>query len=248
MYKFRLRYVFIVMIAVCMLTTVLFWVWANSAQGPAPEAVSAMQSGDGVRITSDRWLVFEPENRTVNTGFIFYPGGRIEPRSYAPFARDIAAQGYLVVIVPMPLNLAVFGTAAALEVIDVYSEIEHWAVGGHSLGGVAAASFVYDTRGIQGLVLWASYPQGGSDLSARADLVVASVYGTNDTATVGGIEQARALLPATTTYTVIEGGNHAQFGWYGEQVGDGEAGVNHEAQQEQTVSATLAVLNHIAQR
>jgi hypothetical protein len=235
------------MIAIFLLTGIFFLTWANGAQGPAPEALMAMQSGEGVQVTSNQWLVFEPDNTAVNTGFIFYPGGRIEPRSYAPFARDIAAQGYLVVIVPMPLNLAVFGTAAALDVIDAYPQIEHWAVGGHSLGGVGAASFVRDTRGIEGLVLWASYPQGNSDLSTRTDLVVASIYGTNDLTTLPNIEQAHLSLPASTIYTVIEGGNHAQFGWYGEQLGDGEAAISHEAQQQQTVAATVAVLRQISQ-
>ena len=94
--------------------------------------------------------------------------------------RPLAEKGYLVVVPPMPLNLAVFGVNAADEVIKSYPEIKHWAVGGHSLGGSMAASYARaHLDKIQGLVLWASYPAGSDDLS-KTSLKVGSIYAAND--------------------------------------------------------------------
>lgn len=225
-----------------------FVVWANTTPAPMAEAKAAMQSDDLAVVSTDHWIVFEPKDEK-NTGFIFYPGGRVAPESYAPAAHAIADDGYLVVIVPMPLNLAVFGAQQAKDVIAAYSDIRHWAIGGHSLGGSMAARFAYDNPDlIQGLALWASYPEESKNLADR-DIVVASVYGTLDgLATVDKIDASRKLLPADTIWTAIEGGNHAQFGWYGAQAGDNEAAISREEQQQQTIAATLAVLNQISNR
>jgi hypothetical protein len=53
----------------------------------------------------------------VSSGFIVYPGGRVDFRSYAPIARAIASEGYLVVMTRSPINLAVFGVNIANDVI-----------------------------------------------------------------------------------------------------------------------------------
>jgi pimeloyl-ACP methyl ester carboxylesterase len=167
----------------------------------------------------------------------------VDPRSYAPAARTIAQEGYLVVIVPMPLNLAVFASDAAAEVIMAYPEVSHWAIGGHSLGGAMAARFAYShPDDVQGLVLWAAYPDGSNDLSGRR-LPVSSIYGTLDgLATPEKIAASHALLPMTAEWVAIEGGNHAQFGWYGPQSGDNPATISREGQQRQVVAATLELL------
>jgi hypothetical protein len=86
-----------------------FLLWAETPFGPMPEALAALQSDSKVQVTSDRWLVFQPNGTQKQVGFIFYPGGRVDERSYAPMARALAEEGYLSIIVPMPLNLAVFG-------------------------------------------------------------------------------------------------------------------------------------------
>jgi hypothetical protein len=99
---------------------------------------------------------------------------------------------------------------------------------------------------VHGLVLWASYPAASDDLSDRGDLAVASIYGTLDgLATEDKIAASRPLLPPDTRWVAIEGGNHAQFGWYGPQPGDNPATIGREAQQRETVAATLALLNAV---
>ncbi len=225
-----------------------FILWASKPYGEVMyEARAALRSSDAVAVQTDRWLVFRPVEDKPTTGFIFYPGGRVLAEAYAPAAQAITEAGYLVVIVPMPLNLAVFGANQAADVLAAFPDIKHWAIGGHSLGGVMAARFVYDNPGaIQGLVFWAAYPETSSDLSDRNSLVVASIYGTADkVAKLAEIENSRAYLPADTQFVAIEGGNHAQFGWYGAQPGDGEATISREDQQAQIVEATLMVLTQI---
>jgi hypothetical protein len=207
-----------------------------------PEALDALRSDGTVAVASDRWLVFRPAEQEPTKGLIFYPGGRVDPRSYAPAARAIASEEYLVVIVPMPFNLAVLGTGRAEAVIAEFTGVQHWAIGGHSLGGSMAAKFAYDNPGlVDGLVLWAAYPSGSNVLSS-SDLLATSIYGTLDgLATEGEIVTRWQLMPSTR-WVPIEGGNHAQFGWYGAQRGDNPATISREAQQEQIVAATVDLL------
>lgn len=99
---------------------------------------------------------------------------------------------------------------------------------------------------VDGLVLWAAYPPSGDDLSGWVGLV-ASVSATNDGLTTPeDIAQTTPLLPAGTVFVTIDGGNHAQFGWYGKQRGDGVATISREDQQSQTVAATLSLLRTLA--
>ncbi|MCX6032162.1 MAG: alpha/beta hydrolase [Chloroflexi bacterium] len=239
----------IVLLVILLLAFAGFSVWAYTPLGPLPEATAALQSDAAVQVATAPWLTFTPAGTQPTTGFVFYPGGRVDARSYAPAARAIAARGYLVVIVPMPFNLAVFSPSAAEAVIAAHPEITRWAVGGHSLGGAMAANFVYThPDAIQGLVLWAAYPAGNDSLAGR-QLAVVSIYGTADgLATQSKIDASGPLLPAGTRYVPIEGGNHAQMGWYGLQGGDGAASISREAQQAQVVDETLALLAGLNQR
>jgi len=221
-----------------------FVIWAGSAAAPMPEALAALQSDALVKVDTDPWLVFRPVAGDPAGGLVFYPGGRVDPQAYAPAARALAQRGYLVVIVPMPLNFAVFAPDRAAEVMAAFPEIDRWTVGGHSLGGAMSARFAYQNpEMVQGLVLWAAYPASTDDLSGYS-LAVASIYGTLDgLATEDKIDASRPLLPAGTHWTAIEGGNHAQFGWYGPQSGDNPATISRMAQQEQVVAATLVILS-----
>jgi hypothetical protein len=228
-----------------LLTLVLvgFTAWAYTTNEPMAEAQAALLSDSQVIVKDAPWLVFRPTESTPTTGLIYYPGGRVDPRAYAPMARAVAQQGYLVVIVPMPLNLAIFGSERGQEVLDAYPEIDSWAIGGHSLGGAMAARFAYRNPGsVQGLALMASYPASSDDLS-EYEIEVISIYGTSDGVMAeGALEESKALLPADTRWIAIDGGNHAQFGWYGDQAGDARASIPHLDQQRIIVEATIDLL------
>jgi len=147
------------------------------------------------------------------------------------------------VIAPMPLNLAVLAPGKAADVIAAYPAIQRWAVGGHSLGGAMAANFAKNNPGkVEGLILTASYPASSDDLS-QSNLKVVSIYASLDGLATGPkIDASRALLPTTTIWVKIEGGNHAQFGWYGAQAGDNPAAISRAAQQETTIQASIDLL------
>jgi pimeloyl-ACP methyl ester carboxylesterase len=220
-----------------------FVVWGSTPLGPMPEATAALQSDSQVQVETGKWTVFRPVGQTPDTALIYYPGGRVDYRSYAPYARKIAEAGYLVVLTPMPLSLAVMSPGRAADVIQAFPEIKTWAIGGHSLGGAMAANYAYQHPDqIKGLVLLASYP-AGSDNLAPSGVKVISIYGTRDGLATGGkIDASKALLPADTQFVAIDGGNHGQFGWYGPQSGDNSATISREQQQDEVVSAVVAFL------
>ena len=219
-----------------------FVIWAETPPAPMPEAYAALASSSSVTVTTGNWAVFQPVAMNSSIGFIVYPGGRVDFRSYAPLAQAIAAEGYFVVIVRMPLNLAVFGVNIANDVMTSYPQISTWVIGGHSLGGTMAAQFVHDDPSeVRGLVLWAAYPASDTDLS-NSMLQVTTIHGSNDgLVSAAQIDDSLMLLPPSTVRVEIAGGNHAQFGWYGDQDGDNPATITREQQQTQILNATLAL-------
>lgn len=236
----------IALIAIALLAAV-FILWALTPLGPAPEALDALEGDTEVSVTEAEYgWVFEPKDDTPVTGIVFYPGGRVDARSYAPLAHDLALAGHLVIIVPMRLNLAVLSPNRADSALDANPQIAAWAMCGHSLGGTMAAQYAKsDPDRIKALALLASYPADSTDLS-QSELGVTSIYGTLD----GVLDEpsftaAAPLLPESTEYVAIEGGNHAQFGSYGPQPGDNEASVSAQEQLDQTVEAIALLMRPI---
>jgi pimeloyl-ACP methyl ester carboxylesterase len=224
-----------------------FVIWARDAYAPEPEALAALTETSAIEIETEPWLSFNPTSprEPVTTGLILYPGGRVDPRAYAPLARLIALRGYRVVIVPMPLNLAFFAPRRADAVIAAYPEIQTWAVGGHSLGGAMAALYVDRAApdAVSGLALWAAYPAKQNDLSDEEDLTALLVYGSEDgLMSEADFESTWDLLPPYSFRITIMGGNHAQFGTYGMQQGDQPAEISREVQQGMVLEATVGLL------
>jgi len=225
-----------------------FAIWAETPLGPLPEVNMVLKSDLSVDFTDKHGLTFTPHGVNPTTGLIIYPGGRVDYRSYAPLAYNIAIQGYLVIIVRMPFNMAVFNANAANDIILHYPEIKVWVVGGHSLGGTMAAQFAYyHPTLIRGLALWAAYPALGTDLS-RSNVKVLTIRGTND-GLVSAVQIDKSLerLPKDTIRLEIVGGNHAQFGFYGNQPGDHEATISRNIQQSQIIGAMGQLLERASQ-
>ena len=196
-------------------------------------------------VVSEEWkdgtLITRPEGRDPIAGLIFYPGGKVEHTAYTPLMEALASEGILCVLVEMPFRLAVLDMNAAAGIPEAFPEVERWYMGGHSLGGSMAASYLAShTEDFAGLILLGAYST--ADLSGSG-LSVLSVYGSED-----GVmnrekyAEYRPNLPEGFTETVIAGGNHAYFGAYGEQDGDGTATVTPAEQLRQTVEAILTML------
>ncbi|MCF0133336.1 MAG: alpha/beta hydrolase [Blautia sp.] len=166
---------------------------------------------------------------------IFYPGGLVDYRAYAPLMQQIAGTGIDCFLVRMNYNLAFFGINKAQELQIDYS-YRNWYMMGHSLGGVAAASYAAGhLEELTGIIFLASYPTK----SLQADGFRAlSVYGSNDgLVDRGAIEESREKMPEDYREVCIEGGSHAQFGNYGSQKKDGVPTINASEVQRQTIDA-----------
>ena len=202
-------------------------------------AAAAMISTETVRVQeTEHGLVFLPEAPVA--GFIFYPGGLVDHTAYAPLMRALAEEGILCVLVDMPLRLAVLDMNAAEGIPEHYPQVTRWSIGGHSLGGAMAASCAAAHPGdFTALALLAAY----STEPLPDSLAVASLYGTADKVlNWEKYEAARANLPAGTLEIAIPGGNHAQFGSYGAQDGDGTPTISAEAQRNAAVDSLLPLL------
>ncbi|MCB0196891.1 MAG: alpha/beta hydrolase [Anaerolineae bacterium] len=221
--------------------------WMRATLGPSSIALTALQSDDQVSVSqASEFITFSPADRSSTSAFILYPGAGVDPRSYAPLLRQIAARGHLAAVLDMPLNLAIFDPDAADQVIADHPEIENWAIGGHSLGGVVAASYVANRSTIAGLVLLAAYPD--SNALKDSDILTLSIYGSLDGLTTPqDIDDSRPLLPTDTVFREIEGGNHSQFGSYGLQRGDNEASISPDEQWSQIVEAIVTLLNTVTE-
>jgi len=221
--------------------------WATFARPPLPEAVTAAWSDDLVTVTDTPWLTFTPQQDWQETGFIFYPGGRIDPRGYSTLMRAIAEQGYLVVVPTMPINMAIFDSNIADEIIAAHPEVKHWVIGGHSVGGTAAAMYAAaHPAKIAGMAIWSSYPADSSDLSSL-NIPVILMYGGNETGvTDESVGARKQLLPPGTKYIKIAGGDHHQFGSYLLTTEDNLATVSREEQHAQILAAMLELLQLVS--
>ncbi len=210
---------------------------------PAPRKRIAVPQWDDAP-----YYVFKPQGREPVKGFIFYGGSQVDPRGYAPAAHAIAGQGFLMVLVAMPRDTALLAPERAEVVIQAFPDVDLWAVGGHSMGGIAACQFARDNLDlIDAVILWASQPTEQNRIDAT-ELEALSIFASNDGIyTPEVIEQSRQHLPADTVWVDIQGGNHYQFGYYqnDHKPFDGDAQISREQQQAQIIAATTAFLEQL---
>lgn len=191
----------------------------------APLAGEALQSQPGLQVERTEWGYLLIPNKP-KAGLAFYPGARVDFTAYAPVLRPIAEQGYVVALLQAPFGLAITRPALAQPALERFPDLP-WVLGGHSLGGVAASSYVSQGANVKGLIFFASYPQVSL---ADQKLPSLALFGSRD----GLInpEEARnesSKYPVGTQIIFIEGLNHAGFGAYGPQPGDLEATLTKEA-------------------
>ena len=221
-----------IMVGVCAIYVSDYYRADNTAIASftASHSVKANESTDGV-------IVFDPIDPIA--GFIFYPGGKVEYTAYVPLMSALAEEGVLCILTPMPFNLAVLDMNAAKGMTEQYPEIDDWYIGGHSLGGSMAASFVADnTDDFEGLILLGSYS------TAEVALPVLSVYGSEDKVlNREKYDKYRSNISSSLTETVIDGGCHAYFGMYGAQDGDGMPSISNEEQINITVTEIITFIN-----
>ena len=201
-----------------------------------------------------QFIHFQPNSDQQPTGFIFFPGGMVAPEAYAPMTRAISEQGYNVFILKLPFGSAAFASQEtdvmeqALEIMDANESIQYWVVGGHSRGAAIASRFAFRYgEYFDGLILiGTSHPKEAAFDLSTTNLSVTKIYATNDgLASPEEVEETAQYLPDDAMLVRIEGGNHAQFGYYGAQLGDNAASISLAQQQELTVEAILLALDQV---
>ena len=177
----------------------------------------------------------EPDQSDI--ALIFYPGGNVDPYAYEDLCNSLAENGIPVIVARMPMKLAIFGINRANGIIRDYPDVDHWYIGGHSLGGAMAAIWTAKHQDdVDGVIFLAAYST--KDL----DVPVLSIYGTNDgVLNMKSYNKNLNRLSDVDEY-IIEGGNHCQFGSYGFQKGDNEATISHEEQIYKTVESIVSFM------
>ncbi|MFE7404674.1 alpha/beta hydrolase [Isoptericola sp. NPDC057559] len=222
--------------------------------GAVEPALAAMRSDGAVTVTeSATRYELAPAGGGDGTAVFFQPGARVDARAYAAVLRPLAESGHTVVVAKQPLGIAFLAVGAFDGARAALPDEERWVVGGHSLGGtVAAMEADAGDPGADdgeapavGLLLFASYPAG--DVRGTLTAAVESVSGSRDgLATPAKIDASRADLPADSTFTVVEGAVHAQFGDYGPQPGDGTPTISHDDARARISAAAVAFVDRLA--
>lgn len=227
------------------LVVVAFFMYVNSYYNASSLALDSLKSDSLVTVEENGDILFEPVSDAKNIGFIFYPGAKVEASAYATLAKEIASNGYTVIIAKMNFNLAILSPNRADHIISNHNNIDTWVIGGHSLGGVMAADYALENEKIKGLVLLASYPQSKTDLSSQP-IKVLSIWGNNDqVADLNKVKEAKNMMPSDSEFIEITGGNHGGFGDYGQQKGDGESTITNKQQMLDTSTYIIDILDSL---
>lgn len=224
--KSRVKIVSLSFLALILLLTASFFTYVQDYYKADKIAIEAMQADGDVKVV-DNLMILSPSDPT-DTALIFYPGAKVEAIAYLPILEKLKQNGLTCVLVKMPFNMAIFDKDAAGDVYELLPDIKNWYIGGHSMGGAMASSYASkNSDKVKGLILLGAYIYG--DYPPDKAL---TVYGTLNS-------NLEKHIDYTENVVVIDGGNHAQFGNYGEQKGDTPATISREQQQNIAVDVIL---------
>ena len=202
-------------------------------------ALTALKSDDAVQVSRIPQGGYFFDGPCKDTAIIFYPGAKVETSAYAPLMHRIAEERADVFLLDMPLHMAFFGINKADRIRSAYGTYSSWFMAGHSLGAAMAAQYVSEhLDAYDGLIMLAGYPTRNLHADGFSLL---NIYGSNDGHT-GMLAKNPQYRPQDTTEVVIDGGNHAQFGNYGIQKGDGTSDISALQQQEEAAAALVSFI------
>ena len=222
--------ILIVLLSLVVFLAVAFFAYVSDYRH-ADETALALLDSASIRQQGNLTILTPDAGSDTGAGLIFYPGGKVEETAYLQLLERIRAGGVTVALVKMPYRLAVFDTKAADDVYAALPAVSRWYLGGHSLGGAMASSYVNGNESkLAGLILLGAYPINDSPIPTLC------IYGSED------LQLDKTKLVGVANVLRLEGGNHAQFGNYGVQEGDGTATIPRDAQQQQAAEAMLAFM------
>lgn len=214
-----------VLLVVILISTFLIY---TSIYYKADEVSSALLYHENIHIKNDDIIEIYKDNN-YDKAIVFYPGAKVEYISYLPILNNIVENSNVkIFLVKMPFNLAVLDYDAADNIISENKDINVWYVGGHSMGGAMASNYASRNKEkVKGVILLGAYIYGGYD-----DKNTITIYGELNKSVKDKINYAENIVE-------IKGGNHSQFGNYGEQKGDEVATISRELQQNLAVDEII---------
>lgn len=233
--KKRTKIIVAILVAVIAALGIAMGIYANDYYR-AVDVDEYITSNDTVTVSQiDEGYFFDGPGE--DKALIFYPGAKVEDTAYAPMMKSLAEQGVDCFLIKMPMKLAILGANKANNIRAKY-KYDNYYLAGHSLGGAMAANYASEhLNDYSGLFLLAAYPT--KDLTV-AQFPVVFIYGDNDKVlNREKLEVGFTLVTNDYQKVEIAGGNHAQFGSYGVQDGDGSATITPEEQWKITVDTIL---------
>jgi hypothetical protein len=228
----KLKIALLIVICIFLTLGIVFGVYVSQYYH-SQSTFAEYQKNYKVDISEENSVITLKGENENGIGIIFYPGGKVEYTAYIPLLAQLAEQGYDCYLPKMPCNLAVFGINKADKIIAAHTDVKKWYIAGHSLGGAMASSYASkNSDKLAGIIFLGAYP--ASDLS-QTKLAMLSIVGTKDqVVNRDKLESSKSNAPKDAKYQTLEGGNHADYGDYGAQKGDGEATITREEQIGQT--------------
>lgn len=211
-------------------TIAFFAAWGATPHSTNRDALIEVYARDDLVVTTaDDLLVLRPSDTDgplSGQAMLFWPGARVDPHAYAGRFADFVAHTGMTVVIPRPtLNFALLDPRGPTDFRAIAAPATVTGVGGHSMGGVKACQEAAETGGVS-LVLLAAYC--AEDISG-SDIAALSMVGSHDLLlSTEDIDTGISRLPGDATVLTVQGANHALFGDYGPQPGDGPARISAE--------------------
>lgn len=221
--------------------SLMVWVWYSFQSKGVDQQLLQDDEFIKVKQNSDYFL-FTPTRVYIHV-LVFYPGALVDPKAYVPLCRNIANNNIQVYLIKMPWRFASRGYNKPKELQLFTGTSKKYILSGHSQGAKMAAQFVYENPGLVDklILIGSTHPR---DISlAEARIPIMKIYGSRDgIADEPSVLDNKTKLPATTTFVRIEGANHAQFGYYGFQLGDQKATISRMQQQAETLENIISFI------
>lgn len=226
---------------ICAISFIIWVLYSYQSHGVSK---SLLESNNKITVKDNEdYFLFEPK-QTTDKVFIFYPGAMVDPKAYVPLCRKISENSIKVYLIKMPWRLASNGYELPKKLGLLSDKSKTYILGGHSQGGKMAAEFVKENPNLidKLILIGTTHPR---DISLTdITIPILKIYGSNDgVADKKSIFRNKAKLPATAKFVEIKGANHAQFGYYGFQLGDNSAGISREQQQKETFKIIMEFIN-----
>lgn len=200
------------------LAIIIFLVWRSMPTVAEPGPLNEAQTMLSVQYSADAKGVMLKPVLPVTRGLVMYPESNVNPAAYAYKMGGIAQSGVVVIIAKTPLNMPQLDTRTMADFAKLAPQVTDWYVAGHGEGGKKACEQAQSTQ-YKGLILFGSY----CTVPINDAISALDIQGGNDTVlNKTDVDYNVTNLAYGTTKEVIQGLNHAGFGDYGPQSGDGK--------------------------